>query len=73
MCRAPGAEEKATRDSKNNSALRGASGPGHHHVVLAWGSKLSCDPSHLFFLCLNLGINLLVRTAAENQLIKGIE
>lgn len=42
-------------------------------LLFARGSKLRFGPSHLLFLCPNLGINLFVGTAAENQLVKGTE
>lgn len=48
-------------------------GQDNNVPLFAWGSKLRFGPSHLLFLCSNLGINLFVRTAAENQLVKGTE
>lgn len=65
---APGAKEKAKHDAKNNSALHGASGPGQQFCS---GLQLEIWPFIFLFPCPNLGINLFVRTAAENQLVKG--
>ena len=48
-------------------------GQDNNVPLFARGSMLRFGPSHLLFLCPNLGINLFVRTAAENQLVKGTE
>lgn len=48
-------------------------GQDNNMPLFARGSKLRFGPSPLLFLCPNLGINLFVRTAAENQLVKGTE
>lgn len=71
MCRVPGAKEKAK--SRKTLPYVELLGQYNNMPLFAWGSKLRFGPSHLLFLCPNLGINLFVRTAAENQLIKGTE
>lgn len=46
-------------------------GQDNNVLLFAWGSRQRFAPSHLLFLNPNLGINLFVSTAAENQLGKG--
>lgn len=46
-------------------------GQDNNMLLFAWGSRQRFAPSHLLFLSPDLGINLFVSIAAENQLGKG--
>lgn len=72
MCRAPGAKEKAKHDAKNNNlSCVELLSQDNNALLFAWGARSRSGPSCLFFLCSNLGIDLLVKNICRKCTCKG--